>query len=138
MLHGGDAVADQCRLGHQAGAEAALLHALGGTADIEIDLVEAEIGGDARGSARLVRLAAAELKRDRVLGRVISEEPRPVAVQNRAGGDHLGIDQRAAREQAMEEPAMPVVQSIIGAIEKRRSKSSLISGAGRMHIARRA
>ncbi len=49
VLHGGDAVADQCRLGHQAGAEAALLHALGGTADIEVDLVEAEIGGDARG-----------------------------------------------------------------------------------------
>ena len=29
-------------------------------------------------------------------------------MEHRAGGDHLGIDQGAAREQAMEEPAMPV------------------------------
>ena len=69
-LHGGDAVADQRRLGHQAGAETALLHALRGTADIEVDLVVAEIGGDARAQGELVRLAAAELKRDRMLGRI--------------------------------------------------------------------
>jgi hypothetical protein len=29
-------------------------------------------------------------------------------MQHRAGGDHLGIERRPAREQAMEEPAMPV------------------------------
>ena len=57
-------------------------------------------------SARRVR--AAELHRDRVLGRIEREQARAVAVQHRAGGDHLGVDQRAAREQAMEEPAVPV------------------------------
>jgi hypothetical protein len=29
-------------------------------------------------------------------------------VKHRAGGDHLGIDQRTAREQAVEETAMPI------------------------------
>jgi len=29
-------------------------------------------------------------------------------VKHRGGGDHLGVDQGAAREQAMEEPAVPV------------------------------
>ena len=108
VLHGGNAFADQHRLGHQAGAETALLHALGGTPDIEVDLGEPEIGGDARAKGELVRLAAAQLKRDRMLARIMGQQPRPVAVQHRAGGDHLGIDQRARCEQAMEEPAMPV------------------------------
>src|SRR5262245_37508544 len=40
--------------------------------------------------------------------RIMAEEPRAVAVDHGTGGDHLGIDQRAAREQAVEEPAMPV------------------------------
>jgi hypothetical protein len=41
-LHRGDAVADQRRLRHQAGAEAAVLHAVGRAAGIQIDLVKAE------------------------------------------------------------------------------------------------
>ena len=107
-LHGGDAVADQCRLHHQAGAEAALLHAVGRAADIEIDLVVAEVLADARRFGERRGIAAAELQRDRMLERVEAEQPRAVAAQHRAGGEHLGVDQRAAREQAMEEPAMPV------------------------------
>ena len=59
-------------------------------------------------SASLCRIGAAQLERHRMLGRVEGQEPRAVAVQHRAGRDHLGIDQRAAREQAMEEPAVPV------------------------------
>ena len=47
-FHGGDAIGDQRRLRHQAGAEAALLHPVGRTADIEIDLVVAELFADAR------------------------------------------------------------------------------------------
>ena len=46
--------------------------------------------------------------RDRVLGRVEAEQARAVAMQHGAGRDHLGIEQRPAREQAMEEPAVPV------------------------------
>jgi hypothetical protein len=54
-----------------------------------------------------------------MLGRIERKQAGTVAVQHRAGGDHLGVDQRAARQQAMEEPTVPVVQSIIGAMQKR-------------------
>ena len=43
-----------------------------------------------------------------MLVRIVRQQPRARAVQHRAGGDHLGVDQGAAREQAMEEPAVPV------------------------------
>jgi len=42
---------------------------------------------------------------------LVRKPPTPsltVAVDHRPGGDHLGIDQGTARQQAMEEPAMPV------------------------------
>ena len=108
-LHRRDAIADQRRLRHQAGAEAALLHAVRRAADIEIDLVDSRSPRRcARTRASAARIAAAELQRDRMLGRIEAEQPRAVAVQHRAGGHHLGIEQRAARQQAMEEPAMPV------------------------------
>ena len=45
-LHRGDAFGNQLRLRHQAGAEAAILHAVGRAADIEVDLVIAEILAD--------------------------------------------------------------------------------------------
>jgi hypothetical protein len=100
--HRRNAVADENRLGHQAGAEAALLHAFGGTADVEIYLVVAELLGDARALRELPRIAAAKLQGNRVLGHVVGQEPRAVTVKHGAGGDHFGIDQRPAREQAVE------------------------------------
>ena len=96
------------RLGHQAGAEAALLHAVRRTADIEIDLVVAEVCGDAGALRERCRVGAAKLQRHRMLGRIEGDEPRAIAMQHRPGGDHLGVDQRPARQQAMEEPAVPV------------------------------
>ena len=107
-LHGGDAIADQRRLRHQAGAEAALLHPIRRTADVEIDLVVAEIRADPRAAGERRGIAAAELQRHRMLGRIEADQPVAVAVQHRAGGHHLGVDQRAARQQAMEEPAVPI------------------------------
>ena len=43
-----------------------------------------------------------------MLGRVIAQEPRPIAVQDSASGEHLRIEQRPARQQPMEKPAVPV------------------------------
>src|SRR5262249_8787717 len=60
-LHGGDAVADQRWLRHQASAEAAVAHAVRRTADIEIDLIESRICANARRRRKCMRLAAAEL-----------------------------------------------------------------------------
>ena len=54
------------------------------------------------------RIGAAELQRHRMLGRIEADQPRAVAVNHRAGRHHLGVDQRAAREQPMEEPAVPI------------------------------
>ena len=107
-LHRGDALADKLRLRHQTGAEAPVLHAVGRTAGIEIDLVEARIGADARAFRQRPRIGTAKLQRHRMLGRIETQQPRPVAMQDRARRQHLGIEQRPARERAMEEPAMPV------------------------------
>ena len=75
-LHRGDAIADQRRLRHQAGAEAALLHALRRAADVEVDLVIAEIRADPRATRERRGIAAAELERDRMLGRIEADQPR--------------------------------------------------------------
>jgi hypothetical protein len=106
--HGGNAIADESGLRHQACAEAALLHAFGGTADVEVDLVVAEVLGDARALLKLPRIATAELQRNRMLVHVVGQEPHAVTVKHGAGGDHFGIDQRPTREQAVEEPAVPI------------------------------
>ena len=65
--HGRHAVGHQLRLGHQAGAEAALLHAVRRAADIEVDLVVAEPLADRRRLRELRRIAAAQLQRHRML-----------------------------------------------------------------------
>ena len=67
----------RCRLRHQAGAEAAILHAIGRAAGIEIDLVKAEIGADARACGKRARIGAAELQRHRMLGRIVTQEAAP-------------------------------------------------------------
>ena len=107
-LHGRDAVADESRLGHQAGAEAAVLHAVGRAADIEVDLVVAEILADAGGGGERSRIRAAELQRDRMLLGRIADQALAVAVNDGARRHHLGVEQRAPRHEAVEEPAMPV------------------------------
>ncbi len=78
--HRRDAVADQLRLGHEAGAEPPRLHAVGRTADIEVDLVIAVVRADPRRGGKLLSIAAAELKRERMLDRREAEHARPIAV----------------------------------------------------------
>jgi hypothetical protein len=110
--HGGfhrrHALTDERGLRHQAGAEAAVLHPVRRATDIEINLFETRIGADASAGGKITRIAAAKLKCNRVFGRIVPQQPRPVAVQHRAGRQHLGVKERAARQQTMEEPAMPV------------------------------
>jgi hypothetical protein len=78
-LHRGDASGDQRRLRHQASAEAAFLHPVGRAADIEVNLVAAEVLAEARGLREFYRHAAVELQRDRMLGRIEAE----VLINNR-------------------------------------------------------
>src|SRR4051794_16865321 len=64
---------DQRRLGHQTGAEGAALHALARAADVEVDLVVAVALTEPRAMHQVFGLAAAELQRDRMLGRAEGE-----------------------------------------------------------------
>src|SRR5581483_10245880 len=66
--HLGDARAHKRGLGHEASAEAARLHPVRRAAHVEVDLVVTEIRADPRGLRELVRIAAAELQRERMLG----------------------------------------------------------------------
>jgi hypothetical protein len=107
-LHRRHALAHQLRLRHEAGAEASLLHAVGGTADVEVHLVIAEIPQDPSGLGEVGRVGAAELRCDRMLLGREPEQPLPVAMNDGAGRHHFGVETCPPRQDAMEEPAMPV------------------------------
>ena len=102
VAHRLDAVGDQLRLGHQAGAERAPLHALARAAAVQVDLVVAPLLAQLRAVRQVGRLAAAQLQRDRMLVVVEIEVARDVAVQQRAGRHHLGVEPGVARDQAVE------------------------------------
>ena len=107
-LHRGDAFADQGGLGHQAGAEPAILHAVGRAADIQIDLVIAESCAIRADCARSCGSEPPSCNATGCSAGSKRKKPRAVAMQHRAGGDHLGIEQRVPRQQTVEKPAMPV------------------------------
>ena len=73
--HRRDQVGNQLRLGHEAGAEAALLHAIGRAADVEIDLVVAEVLADRGSLGELGWIRAAELQGDGMLLRGEGQQP---------------------------------------------------------------
>ena len=125
-LHRGDDVADQRGRPHQAGAEGAGLHAVRRTADIEVDLVVAEVGGDPRRLRQLRRLGAAELKRDRVLGIREADQPLAVAMNDRVGDDHFGVEERPARQLPVEHAAVAV-----GPVHHGRHGNDVRGGPGR-------
>ena len=107
-LHGGNAFRDQRRLRHQAGTEAAVLHPVRRTADIEIDFVVAEILADLRGGGEIAGIGTAKLQRHRMLASIEAEQPPAVAMNNGAGRQHLRIEPRAPAHQTVEDAAMPV------------------------------
>ena len=107
-LHGGDAIADERRLGHQAGAEAARLDAVGRAADIEIDLVIADFLGDAGGLGEGRRLGAAQLQGDRVFIGGKAKQAVAVAETHGVGRHHLAVKQRMTGQLPVEHAAMAV------------------------------
>jgi hypothetical protein len=62
----------------------------------------AELGGASR---QRLRVATAELVRNRMLECIEAHQPCPIAAQHRAGAQHCRADQQPARQQAMEKPA---------------------------------
>ena len=108
LAHRRHALGHKLGLAHQAGAEAAALHPVGRTADIEVDLVVAEILADPRRLGQLTRVRPAKLQRHRMFARIVAQEPLPIPAQDRHRGDHLGVEQGAPAQRAVERPAMPV------------------------------
>ncbi|MOA14830.1 hypothetical protein D3C78_1349530 [compost metagenome] len=100
VAHRLHAIGHQLRLGHQAGTEGTLLHPLRRTADVEVDLVVAPLCGQPGALRQLLRLGATQLQRDRVLGVVVAQMARHIAVQQRPGGHHLGVQPGVLGNQA--------------------------------------
>ena len=107
-LHGLNAIGDQSGLGHQAGAETAVLHPIRRTADIEVDFVVAEILADLRCGREIAWARAAELQRDGMFAGIETEQPLAIAVKDGAGRQHLRVKPPAPRHQPVEDAAMPV------------------------------
>jgi hypothetical protein len=101
-----------------------------GTADIEVDLVIAEILADPRRGSERCRISAAKLQRDRMLARRKAKQPRAIAMQHCAGGEHLGVQQRPPGQQPMHDAAMPV-----GPVHH-RSDGKLASSANHLRVRR--
>ena len=121
VAHRPHAVGDQRRLGHQAGAEAAGLHALGRAAAVEVDLVVAP----ALAQPRAVR----ELRRDRCRRAAAPPDARRGRNRGAAARRHAAAPVpspsrcRAARAREIrrrKNRQCRSVQSIIGATQKRQ------------------
>jgi hypothetical protein len=117
--HRRDAIGDQRRFAHQAGAETPRLDPIGRAADIEVDLVEPLVLRDPRRRREQRGFAAAQLQRERPLVRRKAQQAMPIAVQHRIGMHHLGVEPRARREHAMEIAAVAV-----GPIHHRRDREA--------------
>src|SRR2546422_6202425 len=113
-----DALRDQRRLGHQAGAESAFLHPLARAADVEVDLIVAVVRAELRAAGEILGVAAAELQADRGLSPIESQMLLDIAVDQRAAGDHLGVEPGARADLPEEIPAVAV-----GEIHHRRNEN---------------
>ena len=108
LAHGGHAGRHPLGAPHQAHAEAALLHPAARAADVEVDLVVAPLLGQLGAGGELVGVVPAELQRQRPLDGAEVEVPLAVAVEDRAGGDHLGVEQRPSGQQPHEDAEVPI------------------------------
>ena len=59
-------------------------------------------------AAARISAAIAQLQRQRVFALAVTQKALPVAMQQRTGGDHLGVEQGLLGQQAQKEPAMPI------------------------------
>ena len=103
-----DTITHQLRLAHQTGPEAAILHAVGRTADIEVDLVIAEIDADPCRPGQGLRVRAAELQGNRMFAGIKTQQALAVAMDDRPCRDHLAVKSRPPRQDAVESPTMAV------------------------------
>ena len=108
FAHGRHAVRHQGGLALQASAKGPTLHPRTRAAAVQVDLVVAPLLRQPSTARQIVWLTAAQLQCHRVLFLVEVKMPRHIAMQQRTCGHHLGVEQRAAGDEAMEEAAVPI------------------------------
>ena len=108
VAHGLDAIGHQLRLCHQASTKRTALNPLGGAAAIQVDFLVTPLRTQLGGLGQIGGFAAAQLQRHRLLFGIEVEVPGHIAVDECAGGDHLGVEQRVARQQTVEVAAVPI------------------------------
>ena len=96
----------QARLG--ATAEAPGLHAVGRAAAVEVDLVVAPVGSDARSLRQQRGIAAPQLQRQRLFAAVEAEQALAIAVDDRVGVHHFRVQAHTRCQHAMEHAAMAI------------------------------
>ncbi len=107
-LHGANAVGDRVGIFHQHRAESARLHAIRRTAAVQVHRVIAPRLCDAHRLRQRARIRPAQLQCQRMLDRAEIQQTVLRPVDDRLGGDHLGIQHRTARHAAMKDAAVPV------------------------------
>lgn len=108
VLHCLNAIRHQGRVGHQDRANHVVLHPVAGAADVEVHLVVAGVLGHAGAGGQVGGDATAQLQGEWMLGLVMAQETFVVAVEDCAGGDHLGVEEGVFGQQAQKVPAVPV------------------------------
>ena len=109
------------RLGHQAGAETRFPDARARAADVDVHLVEAGLLGQARARRHPRRVRPADLQRHGTFGGVVGEQAFPVAVQQRPGAHHLGVEQGVAGDQPQQ-----IALVAVGARHHRRDAQAAV------------
>src|SRR5690606_1747024 len=108
ITHGFYAIGYQRRMSHQAGADHVVRHSVAGATNVQVDLVVTMVLGHLGAGCEITRHAAAELQRQRMLHFVMAQIACGTAMNQRAGGDHLGVKQGIAGKLTQEVPAMPI------------------------------
>lgn len=88
LCHGRNAVSYGFGCRHQTGSNAALLNAVAGTTDIEVDLLVTRAFCQPGTFTEFKRIAASELKDTRLV-LMVAQEMVSSAMQQRAGRDHF-------------------------------------------------
>jgi hypothetical protein len=121
--HGGDGFGDAIGIEHQTGSEVAALDAVAGAADVEVDAVVAPGFGKAGAVGEADRVIAADLEDEGFFVRGEAKEPIEVAMDDRLGGDHFGVEHHPPTDLPREKSEMP-----IGALHHGRNAEGIMPG----------
>ncbi len=121
--HGGDCLGDPIGLEHQAGSKIAALNAIAGAADVEVDAVVAPGLGEAGAMGEATGVIAADLEDEGLFLGGEAEEPIEIAMDDRLGCNHFGVEHHPPTDLPRKEAEMP-----IGALHHGRNAEGIMPG----------